>query len=489
MFGLTGSRVTSLPGGPADRRRLARALAACACIAVTCILALCYITSLGSHLSAPARQVAAAARAGSGSSSDLLFHVLLALVVIVAVSRATGALFRYFKQPPVVGEMVAGIMLGPSLLGHTAPAAMSALFPAAVVAPLGVIANVGVLLFMFLIGVELNTQQLRERTTSTLLISNVSIACPLVLGSVLALYLYPRLSSANVPFAAFALFVSVSMAVTAFPVLARILLDRGLVETRLGAIAITSAAVDDVTAWCLLALVVGVVHARLGSAAVTAALTAAYVITMFTVVRPLLHRTLIRYDEAQGPTQRSLAVVFVLLLVSCLTTEMIGIHALFGAFLFGAMIPKDSMLGRALVDKLEDFVVVLLLPAFFAYTGLRTQIGLIDSSHWLICALVILVAFGGKLGGSAVVARLSGLSWRDSGAIGVLMNTRGLMELIVLNVGLELGVVSPTLFAIMVVMALVTTAATSPILDLLMAGQRSQASNTLTEPEPSIATA
>jgi Kef-type K+ transport system membrane component KefB len=406
--------------------------------------------------------------AASGAQGHALLHVLLALVAVIIASRALGRLFKLFHQPAVIGEVLAGILLGPSLLGRLSPAASAYLLPTSVAPFLQVIAQVGVILFMFLVGLELDTGLLRKKTHSTLAISHASILAPFVLGSLLALWIYPKLSTRDVPFGVFAMFMGVSMSVTAFPVLARILTDRGIHKTRLGVIAISCAAVDDVSAWCLLAIVAGVAQAQAGRAAVTIGLSVAYIGFMFAVVRPVVKRVVRRQELTQRLGQNGAAVVFVGLLLSALATEFIGIHAIFGAFLLGAVIPHDSRLSRDLTTKLEDLVVVLLLPAFFAFTGMRTQIGLVaGAENWAICGLVIAVACVGKFGGSAVAARLSGLPWRDSAALGILMNTRGLMELIVLNIGLDLHVISPTLFAMMVIMALVTTFATTPILHLL----------------------
>jgi Kef-type K+ transport system membrane component KefB len=321
---------------------------------------------------------------------------------------------------------------------------------------------------MFLVGLELDTSLLRKKTHQTLAISHASIVAPFLLGSAIALWLYPALSSSDVPFGVFALFIGVSMSVTAFPVLARILTDREMQKTKMGVLAISCAAVDDVTAWCLLAFVVSVAKARVEGAVITIVLAIAYVLFMFFVVRPMTARFAKKQELNKRSSQGAITLVFVGLLASALITESIGIHALFGAFLLGAMVPHDSELARSLKNKLEDVVVVLLLPAFFAFTGMRTELGLVHgSTHWLMCAAIIGVACAGKFGGSAIAARLTGLAWRDSAAVGVLMNTRGLMELIVLNVGLDLKVVSPPLFAMLVIMAVVTTFMTTPMLHLL----------------------
>jgi Kef-type K+ transport system membrane component KefB len=446
-------------------------LAYAAMLAATILLFL-LIRSLGAGLTAPELSGGTGFAAAAGKAKGhVILHVLLALVVVILASRALGAVFRYLHQPPVIGEVIAGIMLGPSLLGRIAPEVSAYLLPDTVAPFIGVLAQVGVILFMFLVGLELDTGVLRQKTHATVAISHASIIAPFLLGSTLALWLYPRLSTSDVPFTSFALFMGVSMAVTAFPVLARILTDRGIQKTRLGVIALTCAAVDDVSAWCLLAFVVSVAQARTGSAVLTVGMTIVYITAMFVVVRPVVHRLLHKQEVRQRLTQGTTAVVFVALLISSLLTEYIGIHAVFGAFLLGAVIPHDSMLAKDLTHKLEDLVVVLLLPAFFAFTGMRTQIGLVSGiGHWLICGAIVLVACLGKFGGSAVAARLAGLSWRDSASLGILMNTRGLMELIVLNIGLDLKVISPALFAMMVIMALVTTFATTPILHLITRG-------------------
>lgn len=426
------------------------------------------IRTLGEGLAPPTTGEAAIA-AGAKGVPHFLSHFLLALMLVVAASRGLGAVFRYFGQPPVIGEVVAGILLGPSLFGRLAPEAQAFLFPTFIAPLLGLVAQVGVILFMFLVGLELDTRLIKSRSHATLAISHASIVLPFILGSALALWLYPRVSLATVGFTNFALFMGVSMSVTAFPVLARILIDTNLHRSQLGAIALACAAVDDATAWCLLAIVVGVVKASSSSSLVPVGLTLFYVVSMVFVLRPLVIKPFVRRAEVLGKlSQGAVALVLIGLLVSALVTEAIGIHALFGAFLLGVSIPHDSFLARELTHRLEDLVVVLLLPAFFAFTGLRTQMGLLASAtDWLYCAVIVLIACTGKIGGSTIAARLAGLSWRESASLGVLMNTRGLMELIVLNVGLDVGVISPRLFAMLVVMAVVTTLATAPLLRLL----------------------
>lgn len=396
----------------------------------------------------------------------LLFFLQIAVIIVTA--RALGALFRRLHQPQVMGEMVAGILLGPSLLGWLAPELWAGLFPPASLGALGALSQTGLLLFMFLVGLELNPRLLRGLGHTALVTSHASIVAPFFLGSVLALYLYPRYSDSSVSFTEFALFMGAAMSVTAFPVLARILTERNLLRSKVGAVTIACAAVDDVTAWCILAGVVALVRAASaeGALAFTFVGSALYVGIMLRGVRPLVGR-LERYYHARGRlTQDMVAIALLLVLASAWVTEWLGIHALFGAFLMGAVMPKDHGFVHELSQRLEDVTVVLLLPLFFAFTGLRTQLGLLDGAGpWLDCGLVILVAVAGKLGGSSVAARLSGLGWREAGALGVLMNTRGLMELVILSIGLDLGVISPMVFVMMVLMALVTTFMTTPLLE------------------------
>jgi Kef-type K+ transport system membrane component KefB/nucleotide-binding universal stress UspA family protein len=391
---------------------------------------------------------------------------LLQTVLIIGTSRVIGLATRRARQPMVIAEIVAGIMLGPSLLGWLAPGVSAVLFPAAGMPLLGMLSQVGLVLFMFLVGLEFDARMLRGRGHAAVAISHTSIIVPFALGAVLAHYLYPRLAPAGVPFSSFTLFMGVAMSITAFPVLARILVERRLLKTKIGAVAITCAAVDDVTAWCILAFVVSIVRAAsLADGVRTTVLALAYVVFVLRIVKPLVERLAARSANKEGLSQNLVAVILMLVLLSSWTTEAIGIHALFGAFIFGAVVPKREGFAQLLADKLEDLVVVLMLPLFFAYSGLRTEIGLLDSAAaWTMCALVIAVACVGKFGGSFVAARLTGLGWRESAALGILMNTRGLMELIVLNIGLDLGVISPALFTMMVLMALVTTFVTSPLL-------------------------
>jgi Kef-type K+ transport system membrane component KefB len=436
------------------------------------------IRAFGEDLSAPATPVntLTVGRPVPGQL-DLELHVVATLAAVVFLGFVLGRAFRYLGQPPVIGEIIAGIALGPSLLGAVWPEAQHLLIPSAATDPKGQvtaairgISQLGVILYMFLVGLELNAARLAGRARAAVAVSHASIIVPFVLGAALALGLYPSLSHEGVPFTSFALFMGAAMAITAFPVLARILTDRKLDKTELGSMALSCAAADDVTAWCLLALVVGVAQANVSSAMWVIGGAVAFIAIMFLVVRPLLNRTMDRGEPRSGPLS-SLAIsgTFLAVLLAALTTEVIGIHAVFGAFLLGAVIPHDSRIAREFAVKMKDLVIVLLLPVFFAYTGMRTQIGLVSGwDSWLWCGTIIVVATAGKFGGTVFASRLTGLGWREAAALGMLMNTRGLMELIVLNIGLDLGVIGPKLFAMMVVMALVTTAATAPFLPRLL---------------------
>jgi Kef-type K+ transport system membrane component KefB len=394
--------------------------------------------------------------------------LLLQIVVVCAVARALGWLFARLHQPRVIGEIVAGILLGPSLLGWLSPQALAFLFPAQGLGSLYSLSQVGLLLFMFQVGAELDVRELRRMGRVVVLTSNISILVPFLGGVGLALFLHPRLSSEAVPVSIFALFMGTAMSITAFPVLARILSERRMLKSKIGSIAISCAAVDDITAWCLLAFLIIKVRSGTASALLfTLVGLTAYVVLMTRVVRPLLSR----HPAFKRETMSTDVLAFVLLLtfLSAWTTEWLGVHALFGAFFAGVILPRSEGLARSVITKLETLNTVLLLPLFFAFTGLRTSVSLLttDATLWFYCLLIILVAVVGKLLPCVLSVRLAGLDWREAFSVGVLMNTRGLVELIILNVGFDLGVISPTLFSMMVMMALVTTFMTTPLLDLL----------------------
>jgi Kef-type K+ transport system membrane component KefB/nucleotide-binding universal stress UspA family protein len=393
--------------------------------------------------------------------------VLVQVLLVIALSRLMGQACRALKQPLVVGEIIAGIMLGPSLLGLIFPDLGAALFPPETLPYLDILSQIGLIFFMFLIGLELNPKYLKGQLDIAILTSHVSILVPFSLGSILALLLYPLVSNNQVSFTAFALFLGAAMSITAFPVLARIITENNLQKSKLGTLALTCAAVDDVTAWCLLAVAIAVTRTNSVVGAIpTIVESLIYIAFMLVAVRWLLEKLEIHYQRKGKLTPLVLSWIYMGVVVSALITELIGIHLIFGAFLLGAVMPKNEDLVREIAEKTEDFVLIFLLPVFFAYSGLRTQIGLLNRPElWLLCGLVLTVAIVGKYVGTYVAARVSGVEKRDASALGWLMNTRGLTELIVLNIGLNFGVISPLLFAMLVIMALTTTFMTSPLLE------------------------
>ena len=405
----------------------------------------------------------------SQNGTSPLSRLFLQLFVIIALCCVVGWLFTRCGQPAVVGEMMAGILLGPSLFGWVAPNVYHLVFAASSLEPLRLFSQIGVCLFLFAVGMELDGSQLRQKAQTAIVVSHSSIVVPYFLGVTLALFLYRELAQPGASFAAFALFMGICMSITAFPVLVRILQDRGIFKTPLGSMATTCAAVDDVTAWSILAFVVAIARATsVGSAVVNVGLVLVFVGLMLFVLKPNLPRLLGHSAlEQSQPSKIVLAVVVGFVLISAWTTELIGIHALFGAFLAGVVMPAESGFRDKLVVRVENLSSVLLLPVFFAFTGLRTQIGLINSAQdWLICLVIIAVATAGKLGGSALAARLTGMDWRGSLQLGALMNTRGLMELIALNIGYDMGILSQRIFTMLVIMALVTTVMTGPLVTL-----------------------
>jgi Kef-type K+ transport system membrane component KefB len=400
-----------------------------------------------------------------------LAMLVVQIALIIGFSRVVAVLFEKIQQPNVIGEMFAGIMLGPSLLGWLAPGVSASLFPASSLGYLNAFSQLGIVIYMFLVGLALNVQELRKQGHAAVLTSHVSIIVPFVLGASLSLYLYPRLGDDRVSFVGFALFMGAAMSITAFPVLARILTDRGILGTNLGTLAIACAAIDDVTGWCILAYIVVFVRTQQQSALpLWGALIGMgiFLIMMFYVVRPQLRRFQKIYDRDDQLSDGAIAMVLVLVLAAALITEKLGLHLLFGSFLAGTVMPKDPRFVRHILGKFETITVVLMLPLFFAFTGLRTSVGLIQGSGtWVLMAAIIIVAIAGKLGGSMLAARAAGKEWREAAGLGVLMNTRGLMELVILNIGLDIGVISPALFSMMVLMALVTTFMTAPLLELV----------------------
>jgi len=398
---------------------------------------------------------------------DPLTRLFIQLILIVLVARVCGLLAARMRQPGVIGEMVAGILLGPSLLGWLWPDLFHFIFPTPSLGVLRLFSQIGVCLFMFVVGMELDVSHLKQQARTALLVSQISILFPYLLGMVISLFLFTALAGPNTTFLVFALFIGISMSITAFPVLARILEERGLTKTALGSTAIACAATDDVTAWSILAFVVAIAKANsIASAAFNIGLVMLFVLVMLFWIRPRLPRWIGRAAHGGGaPGKGVTASVLIFLFASALATDVMGIHALFGSFLAGVIMPSHGEFRDFLKLRLEHFSSVFMLPLFFAFTGLRTQIGLLnDASGWLICAGLILVATLGKLGGAMFTARLTGVNWTDSFALGALMNTRGLVELIALNIGYDLGILSPRIFAMLVIMALVTTCMTGPLL-------------------------
>jgi len=366
--------------------------------------------------------------------------------------------------------MFAGILLGPSLLGWIAPGLSAYLFPPASLGFLNALSQIGVIIFMFLVGLGINPKELKSHGHAAVLTSHVSITAPFVLATVLSLYLYPKLSDDSVSFTSFALFMGAAMSITAFPVLARILTERDLLGSRLGTIAIACAAVDDVTGWCILAYIVVLIRSAHNTTSiwVTVGGILGFALIMIYGVRRLLRRYQTIYRERGQISENLMALMLLLVLASALCTEWLGIHLLFGSFLMGAIMPKEQKFVRYVLDRFETVTVTLLLPLFFAFTGLRTNIGLVRGQEmWMYCGLIILVATAGKLGGSMVASWLSGMPAREAAGLGTLMNTRGLMELVILNIGLDIKVISPALFSMMVLMALFTTFMTTPVLELI----------------------
>jgi len=362
--------------------------------------------------------------------------------------------------------------LGPSLLGWLSPQTMTFLFPPTSMTTLGVFSQVGVVLFMFIVGMELDLEHLKERASSAIMVSHASIVVPFLLGSGLALVLYPTLAAPNTAFMPFALFMGIAMSITAFPVLARILKDRGLTQSPLGTTALACASIDDVTAWCILAFVVALAHSTgFTKSLLTIGLTILFIITLL-IAKPWLEQLITRLVVKPERARLAMASTLGLALSCALITETIGIHALFGGFLAGVVVPSNPTVQNFLREKIEPFSSAALLPLFFVFTGLRTQITLLnDWNSWTMCLGIVLVAIVGKLGGSMLMARWTKMSWRDSFAIGALMNTRGLIELVVLNIGYDLGILSARIFVMMVIMALTTTFMTAPLLSLAKVGK------------------
>ena len=411
-------------------------------------------------------------------------QILLQLIVILLVVQGCGSLCKRVGQQWVIGEILAGLMLGPSLLGLFWPGLQLQLFSSGSLPTLQTLGDLGLILYMFSLGARLDIHLITRQSRTAFFVSMSSILLPFILGSLLAFLLYPILAGPKANLLSFVLLVGTAMAITAFPVLARLLSEKEMLGTRIGMLALTSASIGDVIAWCLLALIVSTTHGNnMASVAVTIGVTVLFTVTMLFGVRPLLS-----YAVRRIQSQYFLIVCsIVLLLTSSYITNVIGIHPVFGAFLAGIILPRNVTFTQQIrsIDQMNN---ILFLPLFFVFSGLRTQINLINGgSAWLICLLILFLACSGKILGGALAMRLCRESWRDALSLGVLMNTRGLVELIVLNIGLDLGILSPTLFAMLVIMAVVTTMMASPLLPLLGYRSRSR-SPEATEPtvEPAV---
>jgi Kef-type K+ transport system membrane component KefB len=403
------------------------------------------------------------------NAGNPLSRLFLQLFIIIGASGVVAWAFTRAGQPAVIGEMVAGVLLGPSLFGLVAPNVFHFIFAASSLNALSLLSQIGVCLFLFTVGMELDVSEVRHKAQTAVVVSHSSIVIPYLLGVTLALFVYSDLAQPGASFVAFALFMGISMSITAFPVLVRILQDYGIFKTSLGSTATACAAVGDVTAWIMLAFVVAIARTtNVGGAAFNLILVFVYVALMLLVIKPGLPKWLgERALQRHSPSKATLALVLAVVLVSALATELIGIHALFGAFLAGIAMPAATGFREKLVVRVENLSAVLLLPVFFAFTGLRTEIGLLNTAQdWLICLLIIAVASAGKLGGSALAARITGMRWRESLQLGALMNTRGLMELIALNIGYDMGILSQHIFTMLVIMALATTVSTGPLVTL-----------------------
>ena len=429
---------------------------------------------------------------------DSVLQLLVQIAVIMVTARAAGGAMRLIGQPRVVGEMLGGIILGPSVFGlldHGAFLAM--LFPVHKGSDpypfLNVLSQIGVVLFMFLVGLELDMKLLRNQGKALIITGGTSVAGPLMCGILLGLALFREFHGPGGNELVFALFIGTAMCITAFPVLARMITERNLQRSRVGTFTMACGALNDVVGWCLLALVIAISTSDglgthpggypLVSALMTLIWTAVFGSFMLLVMPKILHRLQGLYERRGYLSQDTLALIMLLMLAASAVTDWIGIQAIFGAFLLGMAMPAESKFVRHITDKLEDFILLFLLPIFFAYTGLRTRIGLLDNAHlWKICLLVVLIATGAKVLFSLFSARISGLTWRQSGVLGSLMNARGLVELIVLNIGLSLHVLSPQMFAIMVIMALATTFITTPLLYMVYSPARQRREEATEEP-------
>ena len=405
----------------------------------------------------------------SDNMTNSLTILLLQIIVILLTVRVFSYLFKYIGQPGVMGEIVAGIVLGPSLLGYFFPEFSANLFPPESLDNLNLLSQIGLVLFMFVIGLELDFSVLKNKLNETLVISHAGIVVPFFLGVVAAIWVYEDYASGQTAFLPFALFIGICMSITAFPVLARIVQERNMTKTSVGMLSIASAANDDVTAWCLLAIVIALAKAgTFVSALYTIGLTLIYIVFMFLVMRPFLRKIGETYAYSEVINKTFVGFIFLILVLSSAITEIIGIHALFGAFIAGVVMPTNIGFRKVMMEKVEDVSLVFFLPLFFAFSGLHTEIGLINTPElWGVCLLFIVVAIAGKFGGCTLAARAVGENWQDSLIVGTLMNTRGLMQLVALNIGFEMGILTSEMFVVLLLMSLLTTFMATPMLSLV----------------------
>ena len=403
--------------------------------------------------------------------------LLLQLVVIIATARVCGLLLRYVGQPPVIGEMAAGIVLGPIVLGALFPDFHAQLFAPESLPGLSSLATLGLVLFMFIVGVELRWPEgVRQQFKAAGWVGVLSVLVPMALGVAISPALYPSLAPDGVPFWPFALFMAAAMSITAFPIMARILKERGMTHGRLGRLSLASAAIADVLAWILLALVVALIGAGDGYAGFVRIIVGLAVLCalVFGALRPLYARLLALHAADGCPGGMVLAALFVGLFACAAVTDWLQLHAVFGAFLFGACLPRDDRLLATLIERTEHVAVIVLMPIFFALAGLHTTGDAFVGAGLGAMGLILAAAVVGKIAGGAAGARMAGLGWRDSLAVGSLMNARALMELIVIKVGLDAGVIGQQGFTMLLVMAIVTTVMTGPLLTLFL-GRRQAA--------------
>lgn len=402
-----------------------------------------------------------------------ILDIVIAMLVILSVAQLLGSFMSRLRQPRIIGEMLAGILLGPSVMGILAPQFSASIFAPAVLPSLSALSNIGLVIFMFLVGLQFDPHELRGQGSTVLLVSNVGVAVSMFTGLLLAAYLYPRFSSPGAGFPTFAAFMGVTMSITAFPVLASILASRGMMRSPLGALSLSCAAINDFIGWIFLGAIVAWVRGSSAAYPAWFGIVGAIAFTgvMIVVIRPLLYRL---FPSSSPVTDLYASIALLFALTAAATTEYLGIHLVFGAFLAGVILPHHAEFTHYLLRRFETLTQILLLPLFFAFAGLRMNMEMVQGSElWLSTALIVLVAFTGKFGSSAIAARFSGLTWQDALTVGALMNTRGLMELVALNIGLDIGVISPTLYSMMVLMTILTTVATGPSIDMLQSNRLS----------------